>query len=137
MNIEPWVRLGIRISPKIRENPADSRNSRPPNVTLLTVSSSQNVISAALALAELPSALRQRWIIARVDRMRQKFLFGPSPELADILIGLDDLVPEFEAVFGAFRPAAPDIEVADDVAEAVELERSARRVGQSDGAERG
>src|SRR6516165_6604736 len=47
MNIEPCVRLGIRISPKIRENPADSRNKRPPNVTLLTVSSSQNVITAA------------------------------------------------------------------------------------------
>src|SRR5271169_124837 len=48
MNIEPCVKLGIRISPKISENPADSRNRRPPNVTLLTVSSSQNVIPAAL-----------------------------------------------------------------------------------------
>ncbi len=48
MNIEPCVRLGIRISPKIRENPADNRNNRPPNVTLLTVSSSQNVISLPL-----------------------------------------------------------------------------------------
>ena len=44
MNIEPCVRLGMRISPKIREKPADNRNNRPPNVTLLTVSSSQNVI---------------------------------------------------------------------------------------------
>ena len=50
MNIEPCVRFGIRISPKISEKPADSRNNRPPNVTLLTVSSSQNVISAALPL---------------------------------------------------------------------------------------
>ncbi len=46
MNIEPCVRFGIRISPKISEKPAESRNNRPPNVTLLTVSSSQNVISA-------------------------------------------------------------------------------------------
>jgi hypothetical protein len=36
----------------MRENPADNKNNRPPNVTLLTVSSSQNVITAA----SLPSA---------------------------------------------------------------------------------
>src|SRR5580692_11262189 len=54
MNIEPCVRLGIRISPKISEKPADNRNNRPPNVTLLTVSSSQNVISAALATCHAP-----------------------------------------------------------------------------------
>src|ERR1700733_4191723 len=53
MNIEPCVRLGIRINPKISENPADNRNKRPPNVTLLTVSSSQNVISADLQLFRL------------------------------------------------------------------------------------
>src|ERR1700691_6168915 len=53
MNIEPCVRLGIRISPKIRENPADNKNKRPPNVTLLTVSSSQHVISADLQLSRL------------------------------------------------------------------------------------
>src|SRR5580692_6075347 len=52
MNIEPCVRFGIRINPKINEKPADSRNSRPPNVTLLTVSSSQNVIFPALALPD-------------------------------------------------------------------------------------
>ena len=62
MNIEPCVRLGIRISPKIRENPADNKNNRPPNVTLLTVSSSQNVMRPAfrcpgcqLCLLLLPS----------------------------------------------------------------------------------
>src|ERR1700722_14820111 len=62
MNIEPCVRLGIRISPKISENPAESRNNRPPNVTLLTVSSSQNVISAALTL---PGCLD---LVARMER---------------------------------------------------------------------
>src|ERR1700722_10915230 len=116
MNIEPWVRLGIRISPKISEKPAESRNNRPPNVTLLTVISSQNVISAALTLsgcfdfvalypglivaecgiclkrrsrmaqsairATRLSALRQRRIVARIDRMRQIFLLRPIPELA-------------------------------------------------------
>src|ERR1700737_4809039 len=58
MNIEPCVRLGMRISPKIRENPADSRNSRPPNVTLLTVSSTQNVISADLQFCRPDGAKR-------------------------------------------------------------------------------
>jgi len=46
MNSEPCVKFGIRISPKIREKPADSKNSSPPNVTLLTVSTSQKVITA-------------------------------------------------------------------------------------------
>ena len=42
MNIEPCVRFGIRISPKISEKPADNRNNRPPKVTLLTVRISQS-----------------------------------------------------------------------------------------------
>src|SRR5580698_9256192 len=120
MNIEPCVRLGIRISPKIRENPADNRNRRPPNVTLLTVSSSQNVIHAALrypaaisfrspdcspGFASLNpgyviSALGQRRIIARIDRMREEVLLRPGPELTHVLVSFDGLVPEFEAVFG-------------------------------------
>ena len=45
MNSEPCVRFGMRISPKISEKPADSRNSRPPKVMLLTVSTSQKVIA--------------------------------------------------------------------------------------------
>ena len=46
MNSEPCVRFGMRINPKISEKPADSRNNRPPNVMLLTVSSSQKFMSA-------------------------------------------------------------------------------------------
>ena len=46
MNSEPCVRFGMRISPKISEKPADSRNSRPPKVTLLTVSTSQKFMAA-------------------------------------------------------------------------------------------
>ena len=46
MNSEPCVRLGMRISPKISEKPADSRNSNPPKVMLLTVSTSQKFIAA-------------------------------------------------------------------------------------------
>src|SRR5882762_9572309 len=45
MNSDPCVRFGIRISPKISEKPADNRNSSPPNVTLLTASTSQKFIA--------------------------------------------------------------------------------------------
>src|ERR1044071_164155 len=109
MNSEPCVRFGIRISPKISEKPEDSRNNRPPNVTLLTVSSSQNVITAALPFYA-PSALGQRQIIARIDRMREVLLFRPCPELTDVLIGLDGFVPELQPIFGAIGPKTPDVE---------------------------
>src|SRR5215472_13870251 len=105
MNIEPCVRFGIRISPKISEKPADSRNSRPPNVTLLTVSSSQNVITAALP-CYARSALGQRRIITRIDWMREILLLRPCPELADVLVSLDGLVPELQPIFGAFGAKA-------------------------------
>src|SRR5215472_6768998 len=143
MNIEPCVRFGIRISPKISEKPADSRNNRPPNVTLLTVSSTQNVISAlqlsypASGGMLLYSALGQRRIIARVDGMREELLFRPSPELADVLVGLDGLVPELEPVFGAFRYHASEVDIADYVVEVIELERPAWRVGEADRLQRG
>src|ERR1700745_1371810 len=131
MNIEPCVRLGMRNSQKIKENPPDSRNKRPPNVTLLTVSSSQNVITAALPLCAR-SALGQWRIIARIDRMREIFLFRPCPELTDILIGFDGFVPELEPIFGAFGANAPNIESPDHVAEVVEFQWAARRIGQTD-----
>ncbi len=60
MNIEPCVRLGMRISPKISEKPADSRNKRPPNVTLLTVSSSQKLICAALSFPAADNVMLRR-----------------------------------------------------------------------------
>ena len=50
MKKEPWVRFGIRMSPKISENPADSRKSRPPSVTLLTASTSQRLTSGSAAV---------------------------------------------------------------------------------------
>src|SRR5215469_17374896 len=130
MNIEPCVRLGIRISPKIRENPADSRNKRPPNVTLLTVSSSQNVITAALPL-RARSALGQWRIIARIDRMREILLFRPCPELTDVLIGFDGLVPELQPIFGTFSAKAANVEGSNDVIQVIKLQRSARGVGQA------
>ena len=41
MKNEPWVKFGIFMSPKTKENPADNRNNRPPSVTLLTASTTQ------------------------------------------------------------------------------------------------
>src|SRR5579885_3588274 len=67
--------------------------------------------------------------------MSEKFLLRPDPELADILVGLDDLVPELESVFGALGAAAANAERADHIAKMVELDRPARRVGKADRAQ--
>src|SRR5262249_45218925 len=42
MKKAPCARLGMRINPKIREKPDDSRKSRPPKATLLSVWMIQN-----------------------------------------------------------------------------------------------
>src|SRR5882724_12827197 len=120
----PWVRFGIFINPKISENPADRRNSRPPSVMLLTASSSQR-----LTLGGLRSAFQRR-VIARVHRLRQEPLLVVRPELADLGIGLDGGVHEPVAL----PLAPPDVEGAHDVAEPVEGEGAARRVGEGDAA---
>src|SRR6185312_5366539 len=141
MNNEPCVRLGIRISPKMREKPADSRNNSPPKVMLLTVSTSQKLMPCFRALktcgtadarCERPPpspALRfQRRIVARIDRLRQELLLVVSPELAHVMVGLDGLVDVLSV--GLLDTA--DVEVADDIAEVVELDRAARRVLEID-----
>src|SRR5437868_7595259 len=142
MNSEPCVRFGIRISPKISEKPADRRNSRPPNVTLLTVSTSQKFIAAGVpacgrgerghcvhsALVLVPLGLERR-VVAGIDRLRQELLLVVSPELADVVIGLHGLVPELETVFGAFLAELANVKIADDVAEVIEFHRPAWRVG--------
>src|SRR6266542_4445782 len=112
MKNEPWVRFGILINPKISEKPADRRNRRPPSVMLLTARSSQR-----LTLGGLHSAL-QRWIVARVHRLRQEPLLVVGPELADLGIRLDRGVDEAIAL-----PLAPPD---------VEGEGAARRIGQGD-----
>src|SRR5713226_4918456 len=47
MKKEPCIRFGIRIRPKISENPADSRNSSPPYAMLFTAKVSQSDMSDA------------------------------------------------------------------------------------------
>src|SRR5215468_10039459 len=124
MNSEPCVRLGMRISPKISAKPDESRNSRPPKAMLFAASSQRFMPPDASAL--------ERRIVARVDRLRQEPLLVVGPELADVLVGLDRRVDELAVL----ALAAPDVGVADDVAEMVEVERPARRVGEADAAHR-
>src|SRR5262245_58090467 len=71
------------------------------------------------------SALQRR-IVARVDRLREEPLLVIGPELADVLVCLDRRVDELVTLL----LAPPDVEAADDVAEVVEAERAARRVGE-------
>src|ERR1051325_3342980 len=83
------------------------------------------------------SSRLERRVIARIDRLREELLLVVSPEMTDVVVGLYRLVPIRQAVFGAFFAKLADIEIADHVAEVVELDRSARRVGQADPAHRG
>src|SRR5437879_1556792 len=115
MKNDPCVRLGMRMSPKMREKPADRRKSRPPSVTLFTASTNQRLTPGG----PLGSALERR-IVARVHRLRQEPLLLVRPELAHVLVGLDGGVHELVAL----PLDAPDVEVPDDVAEPVELERA-------------
>src|SRR5690242_8167796 len=140
MNSEPCVKFGIRISPKIREKPADRRNSSPPKVTLFTVSTSQKVIAADIPRSKRQiirrrlirrlrrcSSLRfERWIVARVDGLLEELLFVVGPELTHVMVCLDRLVDQLAVRL--FEMA--DVEVADHVAEVVELDRAARRVSE-------
>src|SRR5215471_7439929 len=99
MKKDPCVRLGIRMSPKISEKPADSRNRRPPSVMLLIASTSHRFMKPqtrcwsmpAEGLARGPSetSALQRRIIPRVDGLREKPLLVVGPELAHVLVGLD------------------------------------------------
>src|SRR5580765_5894585 len=110
MKNEPCVRLGMRINPKISEKPADSRKSNPPNVTLLTASTTQRFIAPAAR-----SALERRKV-PRVHRLRQERLLVVRPELTHLGIGLDRRVDELVAL----PLDALDVEGSDDVAELVE-----------------
>src|SRR3954470_14524512 len=96
-----------------------------------------NAAGAVAAPAERPPLRFERRIIARIDRLLEELLLVVSPELADVVVGLDRLVPVLETVFGPFLAKLPDVEVANHVAEMVELDRPAWRVGEVDAAHRG
>src|SRR5215813_10100751 len=126
MKKEPWVRLGIRMSPKINEKPAERRKRRPPSVMLLTASSSHRLTPGG------PGSALQRRIVARVDGLREKPLLVVGPELAHLRIRLDRRVDESVAL----ALTASDVEVADHVAEVVEAEWPARGIGERDAPQR-
>src|SRR5262245_47418968 len=129
MKKEPCVRFGIRIRPKISENPAARRKSRPPSVMLLTASRSQRLMWATWRARRreraAASALHRR-IVTRVHGLLQEPLLVVRPELAHVGIRLERRVDELVAL----PLAPPDVERAHHVAEVVEAKRSARRVGE-------
>src|SRR5258708_24470963 len=129
MKNAPCVRFASRISPKIRENPDDSRNNSPPSDRLLRPWMIQNCIvgrssskdfldrrpaPAAELLLQVP-----RWrVVARIDRVLQECGLVISPELSDGRIGLDDGVDQPAIALGHLA----DIDVADPVSELVEFD---------------
>src|SRR5262245_23893966 len=143
MNSEPCVRLGIRIRPKISEKPAESRNSRPPSVMLLTASTRYRFMACVFSASGAPlancprrsksprrgaapcvrSALERR-VVARIDRLRQEPLRIVGPELAHLGIDFHRGVGHFPALL--LDPA--DEDVTDDVAVLVETDLPARRI---------
>src|SRR5487761_1577632 len=149
MNIEPCVRFGIRINPKISEKPADNRKSRPPNVMLLMASTAQILMSGVPAprIAPHPSdptivdrtggggierqsainpsrfAGLYRRPVARVGRLLEVLCFVRRPELTYIVVSLLRDVGQLAA--GLLDLA--DEHIADDVAELVEAYRPTRR----------
>src|SRR5262245_43346002 len=123
MKKDPWVRLGMRMRPKIREKPAERRKSRPPRVMLLTASTNQRFMggdaprSPRGASRWLRSLLAlQRRVVARVDRLGEEPLLVVRPELTHVGIGLDGRVDELVAL----ALALPDVDVPHHVAEMVE-----------------
>src|SRR5205085_7760952 len=65
-------------------------------------------------------------VVARINRLgKEPFLFI-GPELADIRIGLDRRIDQLPILL----LATADINVADDIAEMIEVERTARRIRQ-------
>src|ERR1700674_4165042 len=116
MNNAPWVRFAIRISPKMSEKPADSKNSSPPSARLFSVWKTQNCRSRL-------QILRGREI-ARVHRVLQELLRVVDPELAHVGISVDHGVHQAPVL--ALHLA--DVDVAHHVAVLVEADPAARGI---------
>ena len=74
MNNEPCVRFAIRISPKINENPAASRNSSPPRARLFNVWTIQNCMPTTSARAPSVAAQGSRFFAGGQSREYTGFL---------------------------------------------------------------
>src|SRR5712692_5976300 len=98
MKKAPCVRFATLISPKISENPDDSRNNRPPSDRLLRPWMIQNCIVCRSCLqnrqpaieAELLLQVFCRRIVARINRILQKCDFVIGPELTHVRVGFDN-----------------------------------------------
>src|SRR5947209_2751831 len=128
MKNDPCVRFGIFMRPKMSEKPADSRKSRPPSVMLLMASTSQRLM---FGRGPGPVSALQWGIVTRVDGLGEEPLLLVGPELTHLGIRLERGVDELVALL----VDPPDVEVPDDVAEVIEAEGAARRVGERDPAE--
>src|SRR5689334_8662952 len=116
----------MRIRPKISEKPAASRNSSPPSARLFSVWMIQYCTKKGPdARPRVPFLLRleilRRRPVARVDRILEEVPLLVGPELAHVQVGVDDAVhqPALLALDLA------DVHVPDDVAEVIEVHRSA------------
>src|SRR5215831_3703262 len=78
MKKAPCARFGIRIKPKINEKPDDSRNSRPPNATLLSVWMIQNCIFG-FRLGERSEGCGESGLTRQLILLRQRWTPGSSP----------------------------------------------------------
>src|SRR5216110_3106920 len=130
MNSAPCVRFAMRISPKMSEKPAASRNSRPPRARLFSVCMIQYCTrnGAGCPGPVLLPCLRLEILrgrpVARVHRILQELLRLVGPELAHVRVGVDH--PVHEAPVLALDLA--DIDVADHVAVLVKAHRAAAGV---------
>src|SRR6516165_5111143 len=74
-------------------------NGRAPRQALLTLPIALAAIigeagrAVKAAIVAFFSTLLQRRIVARIDRMSEEFLLRPGPELADVFVSLDELIP--------------------------------------------
>src|SRR6266576_2051482 len=116
MNSAPCVRLAMRISPKMSEKPAASRNSRAPSARLFSVWMTQN--------CKLLFQVLRRREVARVHRVLQELLRIVGPELAHVGIAVDHAVHQPPVL--ALHLA--DVDVADHGAVLVEPGLAARGV---------
>src|SRR5207249_5665360 len=88
--------------------------------------------SAAAARLAWPSAARARWVVARVHGIFQVLLGPVRPELGDVRKGMDHRVLE-----AATHPLdLAHVDVLDRVAEVVEPDGTAGRVGEIGAAKR-
>src|SRR3954467_11445439 len=104
MKSAPCVRLAMRISPKMSENPAARRKSNPPSARLLSVCIAQycNQGSSEKSsprrrgrrVAPLTLKILGGRPVARIHRVLEELIGLVGPELAHVRIGVDHRVDE-------------------------------------------